>query len=96
LDCCSAQLSMNSSSANVAEDGGGQVRMFHVHLVHTKPLIMYVLCSNQYTFIYSDNNGGSSPLTNVGLYIIIRKLLVLFLSCFNFSYTGGEFKHVMT
>jgi hypothetical protein len=58
LDCFSAQLSMTSSLANVAEDGGGQVWMFHVHLVHTKPLIMFVLCfcflcrlcSNQYTF----------------------------------------------
>jgi hypothetical protein len=49
LDCCSAQLSMTTSSANVAEDGGGQVWMFHVHLVHTKPFIMFVLCSNQYT-----------------------------------------------
>lgn len=42
LDCCSAQLSMTSSSANVAEDGGGQVWMFHVHLVQTKPLIVFV------------------------------------------------------
>lgn len=42
LDCSSTQLSMTSSSANVAEDGGGQVWMFHVHLVQTKPLVMFV------------------------------------------------------
>lgn len=67
LDCCSAQLSMTSSSANVAEDGGGQVWMFHVHLVQTKPLIMFVHVSVSFDIF-----------VETSIYTVFRKLLWYF------------------